>query len=188
MWTKIMNQQTKDDVDHQVRREHVTRTRAGSSPGQARAADAADAAASGRGAASLPTGTRPGAQRPQLHVRVFTFPSMCDTSLRCCLDTSSTGTPSTPTLSPNKIKTPGCCGQPEGNGPPRATQHRPQGEPAPDLGSSAFSVGLSVLPGRAWHGPGARPGPLPAAFRCHCHDLGKYTQGEEPCSTSSQDG
>lgn len=50
MWTKIMNQQTKDDVDHQVRREHVTRTRAGSSPGQARAADAADAAASGRGA------------------------------------------------------------------------------------------------------------------------------------------
>lgn len=129
-----------------------------------------------------------GAQRPQLHVRVFTFPSMCDTSLRCCLDTSSTGTPSTPTLSPNKIKTPGCRGQPEGNGPPRATQHRPQGEPAPDLGSSAFSVGLSVLPGRAWHGPGARPGPLPAAFRCHCHDLGKYTQGEEPCSTSSQDG
>lgn len=117
-----------------------------------------EGARAARGTASLPTGTRPGAQRPQLHVRVFTFPSMCDTSLRCCLDTSSTGTPSTPTLSPNKIKTPGCCGQPEGNGPPRATQHRPQGEPAPDLGSSAFSVGLSVLPGRAWHGPGARLG------------------------------
>lgn len=68
------------------------------------------------------------------------------------------------------------------------SQYRPHGEPAQDLCSSAFSMGLQVPPRRAWHGPEARHSPLPASFRCYYHDLGKYTQGDEPRGTmSSQD-